>query len=231
MSRQRNKALCSYHSQNSGYKNNLQIWRQIALIKHPDRSHSVFFVLFSLTATQTSFSKPVVCNQSVQSFLIWLPRLASVEENFFFLLEKILIRAKPKNCFVLFLFFPADENFRMRRWDWWLSGMWIFIGDFRECQQVFPPKKNSFLKPRRIQIPKRRKNRLSSFCSFISRFPVLSSLFFFYFYKSDAKGGLDQSKQDVTAPIPKPERQRTTLCGHFYIHNEQKQRMTRTYVL
>lgn len=195
-------------------------------------SWSVSLSFFCFVFAQTSFSKPVVwfgainvSNRFWFDFPDWLP----LRRNFSSCWRKSWSERNQRT--VLFLFFPADENFRMRRWDWWLSGMWIFIGDFRECQQVFPPKKNSFLKPRRIQIPKRRKNRLSSFCSFISRFPVLSFLFFFYFYKSDAKGGLDQSKQDVTAPIPKPERQRTTLCGHFYIHNEQKQRMTRTYVL
>lgn len=80
MSRQRKKALCSYHSQNSGYKNNLQIWRQTALTKHPDWSHSVFFVVFLLTATQTSFSKPVVWFGAIKvsnrfwfDFPDWLP--------------------------------------------------------------------------------------------------------------------------------------------------------------
>lgn len=198
------------YTQNSASKNNLQIWHQIAFFfffQTKKFLHSFFF----FTATQISFSKLAVLfyfcvclgsftlrwSSAVKSpiFSDWtfltgfcggetfLPAGENPDPN----QTKELVLSSSSSS----LFFPADENFRMRRRNCFPSGMWIFIGGFREFQQVFPPKKNSFLKPRRIWIPKkkrRRRKRLIYFCSFMSRF-LLFSFLLFIFTKAMPKEG------------------------------------------
>lgn len=159
--------------------------------KQKKNPHNFFF----FTATQISFSKLAVlfyfCVCLVSFTLRWSSAVKSpIFSDWTFLTgfcggetflpdgenpdpnetkELVLSSSSP------FLFFPADENFRMRRRNCFPSGMWIFIGGFREFQQVFPPKKNSFLKPRRIWIPKKKKEEKTDW--FIS---VALCLGFFY---------------------------------------------------